>query len=48
MYSLYSIRSMIKLLLKKNLNASRSSEHPRVRGENVETFRWLPILLVVS
>ena len=25
---------------KKNLNASRSSEHPPVRGENVKTFRW--------
>ena len=32
--------------LKKNLNASRPSEHPPVRGEIVETFRWdhgLPI-----
>ena len=26
--------------LKKNLNASRPSEHPPVRGENVKTFRW--------
>ena len=26
--------------LKKNLNASRPSEHPQVRGENVKTFRW--------
>ena len=25
---------------KKNLNASRSSEHPPVKGENVKTFRW--------
>ena len=25
--------------LKKNLNASRPSEHPPVRGENVKTFR---------
>ena len=25
---------------KKSLNASRPSEHPRVRGENVKTFRW--------
>ena len=24
---------------KKNLNASRPSEHPPVRGENVKTFR---------
>ena len=27
-------------VLKKNLNASRPSEHPPVRGENVKTFRW--------
>ena len=26
--------------LKKNLNASRPSGHPPVRGENVTTFRW--------
>ena len=26
--------------LKKNLNASRPSEHPPVRGKNVKTFRW--------
>ena len=26
--------------LKKNLNASRPSEHPPVVGENVEAFRW--------
>ena len=26
--------------VKKNLNASRPSEHPPVRGENVKTFRW--------
>ena len=26
--------------LKRNLNASRLSEHPPVRGENVTTFRW--------
>ena len=26
--------------LKKNLNASRSSEHPSIREENVKTFRW--------
>ena len=25
---------------KENLNASRLSEHPPVRGENVKTFRW--------
>ena len=25
---------------KKNLNASRPSEHPPVRGGNVKTFRW--------
>ena len=24
----------------KNLNASKPSEHPPVRGENVKTFRW--------
>ena len=26
--------------LKKNLNASRLSEHPSVRGKNVKKFRW--------
>ena len=26
--------------LKKNLNASRPSEHPPVREKNVKTFRW--------
>ena len=26
--------------LKKNLNASRPSEQPLVRGKNVKTFRW--------
>ena len=26
--------------LKKNLNASRPSEHPPVRWKNVKTFRW--------
>ena len=25
---------------KGNLNSSRPSEHPPVRGKNVETFRW--------
>ena len=25
---------------KENLNASRPSEHPPVRGENAKTFRW--------
>ena len=28
------------LYIKKNLNVSRPSEHPPVRGENVKTFRW--------
>ena len=27
-------------ILKKNLKASRPSEHPPVRGKNVKTFRW--------
>ena len=27
-------------ILKKNLNAPRPSEHPPVREENVEMFRW--------
>ena len=27
------------LFFKKTLNASRPSEHPPVRGKNVETFR---------
>ena len=35
-----SIQSMNKYCLKKSLNASRPSEHPPVRGENVKTFRW--------
>ena len=26
--------------LKNNLNASRPSEHPQVRGQNVKTFSW--------
>ena len=26
--------------LNKNLNASRPSEHPPIRGENVKSFRW--------
>ena len=26
--------------LKKNLSASRLSEHPPVKGETVKTFRW--------
>ena len=26
--------------MKKNLNASRPSEHPPVRGENVKMFTW--------
>ena len=29
-----------KSSFKKNMNASRPSEHPPVRGENVKTFRW--------
>ena len=29
-----------KYCLKKNLNASRPSEHPPVRRKNVKTFRW--------
>ena len=31
---------------KKNLNASRPSEHPPVRGRNVKTFRWYLIVLL--
>ena len=30
----------IELYSKKNLNASRPSEHPPVRGGNIKTFRW--------
>ena len=26
--------------LKKNLSASRPSEHPPVRGGNIKTFKW--------
>ena len=28
------------MFFNKNLNASRPSEHPPVRGGNVKTFRW--------
>ena len=28
------------LILKKNQNTPRPSEHPPVRGENIKTFRW--------
>ena len=28
------------IVFKKNLNASRLSGHPSVRGKNVKTFRW--------
>ena len=29
-----------RVLFKENLNASRPSKHPPVRGEHVKTFRW--------
>ena len=32
--------SITGYFLKRNPNASRPSEHPPVRGENVKTFRW--------
>ena len=32
--------ALLSGFLKKHLNASRPSEHPPVRGENVKTFRW--------
>ena len=40
--SLLHIESSLDRLgfLKKNLNASRPSEHPPVRRKNVKTFRW--------
>ena len=38
--STYTIVKNEVWCLKKNLNASRPSEHPLVRGENVKTFRW--------
>ena len=31
---------VIYIFFKKNLNASRPSEHPSVRGENVKTLKW--------
>ena len=34
-------------LLKKNLNASRPSKHPPVRGENVKTFKWVHRLQII-
>ena len=27
-------------VFRENMNASKSSEHPPVRGENIKTFRW--------
>ena len=40
-YNKLSLSSALLLsFLKKHLNASRPSEHPPVRGENVKTFRW--------
>ena len=35
-----SVTSVLKITIKYNLNASRPSEHPPVRGKNVKTFRW--------
>ena len=47
MYGIVKRRSVEEMVvakgppfLKKNLDASRHSEHPPVRGENVKTFRW--------
>ena len=38
------VHSMYILLnyrcVRENMDASRPSEHPPVRGENVKTFRW--------
>ena len=31
---------MTRSCLRKNLDASRPSEHPPDRGKNVKTFRW--------
>ena len=36
----YVARTYEYSCLKKNLNASRPSEHPSVRGEKVKAFRW--------
>ena len=36
----YCIVFVLFLKNKKNLNASRPSEHAPVRGGNVKTFRW--------
>ena len=33
------VLQLVLLLFKKTMNASRPSEHPPVRGENVKTFR---------
>ena len=38
-YRVYGTLKQV-ICLKKNLNASRPSEHPPVRGKNVKTFRW--------
>ena len=37
---LFIVFVVVFVCSKKNLSASRRSEHPRVRGKNVKTFRW--------
>ena len=39
-FFMYLFMYLVCMYFKKNLNASRLSEHPPVRGENVKTFRW--------
>ena len=36
----HSIKNVSRCCLEKHLDASRSCEHPPVRGKNVKTFRW--------
>ena len=35
-----TVRACTRYMFKKNLNASRPSAHPPVRGGNVKTIRW--------
>ena len=39
-YIIYLLFRGLFPCLKKNLNTSRPSEHPPVRGKNLATFRW--------
>ena len=36
----YKDKDLFHFCLKNELNASRPSEHPSIRGKNVKIFRW--------